>query len=117
MNYCWPTYFKVLEVLFLGGVSSAFLPCKKAYYAHKFRHVGVGQQYPLVFCECLQVIIHKDDTVLAYEISPMYRGSPYEKSPYPEQAETALLQKSVLLSLCYRRSVYTKVLSTKRLQP
>src|SRR5215831_21321186 len=29
----------------------------------------------LVFCECLQVIIHKDDTDLAYEISPMYRGS------------------------------------------
>src|SRR5438876_7746944 len=29
----------------------------------------------LVFCECLQVIIHKGDTGLAYEISPMYRES------------------------------------------
>ena len=29
----------------------------------------------LVFCECLQVIIHKGDTELAYEISPMYRES------------------------------------------
>src|SRR5215510_15768139 len=29
-GYCWPTYLKVLEVLFLGGVSSAFLPSKKA---------------------------------------------------------------------------------------
>ena len=29
----------------------------------------------LVFCECLQVIIHKGDTDLAYEISPMYRES------------------------------------------
>src|SRR4029434_8632258 len=29
----------------------------------------------LVFCECSQVIIHKGDTDLAYEISPMYRES------------------------------------------
>src|SRR2546423_13152603 len=29
----------------------------------------------LVFCECLQVFIHKGDTDLAYEISPMYRES------------------------------------------
>jgi hypothetical protein len=29
----------------------------------------------LVFCECLQVIIHKGDVGLAYEISPIYRGS------------------------------------------
>jgi hypothetical protein len=29
----------------------------------------------LVFCECLQVIIHKGDTDLAYKISPMYRES------------------------------------------
>jgi putative transposase len=31
----------------------------------------------LVFCECLQVIIYKGDTDLAYEISPMYRESQY----------------------------------------
>jgi hypothetical protein len=30
---------------------------------------------PLVFCECLQVIIHKGDTDQPYEISPMYRES------------------------------------------
>ena len=29
----------------------------------------------LVFCECLQVIIHKGDAGLAYKISPMYRES------------------------------------------
>src|SRR4029453_12276803 len=28
-GYCWSTYFKVLEVLFLGEGSSAFLPSKK----------------------------------------------------------------------------------------
>jgi hypothetical protein len=32
-------------------------------------------QLSLVFCECLQVIIYKGDTDLAYEISPMYRES------------------------------------------
>ena len=30
----------------------------------------------LVFFESLQVFIHKGDTDLAYEISPMYRESP-----------------------------------------
>ena len=48
-GYCWPTSFKVLEVLFLGEVSSAFLPSKKACWAHQFRYLGVGQQYPGVF--------------------------------------------------------------------
>src|SRR5215475_15221691 len=48
-GYCWPTSFRVLEVLLLGGISSAFLPSKKACWAHKFRHVRVGQQYPAVF--------------------------------------------------------------------
>src|SRR5438067_9414376 len=43
-GYCWPTYFKVLEVLFLGEVSPAFLPSKQACWTHKFRHLGVGQQ-------------------------------------------------------------------------
>ena len=33
----------------------------------------------LVFCECLQVIIHKGNTGLAYKISPMYRGSQVNK--------------------------------------
>jgi hypothetical protein len=44
-RYCWPTYFKVLGVLFLEEVSSAFLPSKKVCWTHKFRYVGVGQQY------------------------------------------------------------------------
>ena len=34
----------------------------------------------LVFCECLQVIIHKGDAGLAYKISPMYRESHPRKS-------------------------------------
>ena len=37
-GYCWRTYFKVLGVLFLGEVSPAFLPSKKACGTHKFRH-------------------------------------------------------------------------------
>jgi len=41
--------FKVLGVLYLAEVSLAFLPSKKACWTHKFRHLGVGQQYPLVF--------------------------------------------------------------------
>jgi hypothetical protein len=43
--------FKVLEVLFLGEVSPAFLPSKKACGIHKFRPFGVRQQYPTVFCD------------------------------------------------------------------
>src|SRR5262249_10250577 len=42
--------FKVLGVLFLGEVSSVFLPSKKACWTHKFRHLGVGQQYPSGIC-------------------------------------------------------------------
>src|SRR4030095_6270892 len=37
----------------------------------------------LVFCECLQVIMHKGDTSLAYEISPMYRGSQLHNGDSP----------------------------------
>ena len=40
--------FNVLGVLFLGEVSSAFLPSKKASWTPKFRHLGVDQQYPPV---------------------------------------------------------------------
>ena len=47
-GYCWPTSFKVLGVLYLAEVSLAFLPSKKACWTHKFRHLGVGQQYPPV---------------------------------------------------------------------
>jgi hypothetical protein len=45
----------------------------------RFRLSGVSllsSHLSLVFCECSQVIIHKGDTDLAYEISPMYRESP-----------------------------------------
>jgi hypothetical protein len=48
-GYCWSTSFKVLGVLFLGEISSAFLPSKKAGWAHQFRSWVVGQQYPGVF--------------------------------------------------------------------
>ena len=48
-GYCWPTSFKVLGVLFLEEVSSAFLPSKKVCWTYPLRYVGVGQQYPGVF--------------------------------------------------------------------
>jgi hypothetical protein len=44
-GYCWSTSFTVLGVLFLGAVYPTFLPSKKAYWAHQFRYLGVGQQY------------------------------------------------------------------------
>jgi hypothetical protein len=47
-GYCWSTSFNVLGVLFLGEVSSAFLPSKKASWTPKLRHLGVGQHYPPV---------------------------------------------------------------------
>src|SRR4030095_6486439 len=47
-GYCWPTCFNVLGVLFLGKVFPAFLPSKKVCWTHKFWHLGVGQQYPVV---------------------------------------------------------------------
>ena len=50
-RYCWRTYFKVLEVPFLRDVFSAFLPSKQACRIHRFRHLGVGQQYPTLFCD------------------------------------------------------------------
>src|SRR5262245_55059309 len=49
-GYCWSTPFKVLEVHFLGEICSAFLPSKKACWAHQFRYWGVDQQYPGVSC-------------------------------------------------------------------
>src|SRR5262249_7797410 len=49
-GYCWRTPFKVLGVLFLGKVSPAFLPSKKACGTHKFRYFCVRQQYLVVFC-------------------------------------------------------------------
>src|SRR5205823_11219720 len=55
-GYCWPTSFKVLGVLFLGEVSLAFWPSKKACWAHQFQYLGVGQQYPLIF-EIADVLI------------------------------------------------------------
>jgi hypothetical protein len=45
-RYCWPTPFKVLEVLSLGEIYSAFWPSKMACWAHQFCYLGVGQQYP-----------------------------------------------------------------------
>ena len=48
IGYCWRIYFKVLGVLFLGEAFPAFWPSKKACGIHKFRHLGVRQQYPEV---------------------------------------------------------------------
>jgi hypothetical protein len=61
--------FKVLEVLFLEEVSSAFLPSKKACWTHRFRHWGVGQQYREVF-ETSVTITH------GYLIIPNWQMSP-----------------------------------------
>src|SRR4029450_594372 len=60
-------YFKVLAGLFLGEVSSVFLPSKKACWAHKFRHVGVGQQYRVSLRDlCIQksqeISVFRDST-------------------------------------------------------
>ena len=40
--------FHVIGVLFLAGVSPAFLPSKKAYGIHKFPHFWGRQQYPIL---------------------------------------------------------------------
>ena len=45
-GYCWPTSFKVLGVLFLGEVSSTFLPSNKAYWTHQFQYLGVNVMDP-----------------------------------------------------------------------
>src|SRR4030095_9049277 len=47
-GYCWPTLFKVRGVLFLGEVSSAFLPSKKAWRGPPFLCVGGWAQYSRV---------------------------------------------------------------------
>src|SRR5262249_30825794 len=41
-GYCWSTYFNVLGVLFLGEVSLAFLPSKKACGTLKLRRWGLA---------------------------------------------------------------------------
>src|SRR4029453_18205310 len=48
-GYCWRTSFKVLEVLFLGEVSSAFLPSKKACWAHQFATWGLANSIRALF--------------------------------------------------------------------
>ena len=62
--------FKVLGVLFLGEVYSAFLPSKKACWAHQFRYLEVDQQYPFIDIVILirswphaQRTDHKKDTI------------------------------------------------------
>ena len=45
-----------------------------------FGDIYPASHFTLVFCESLQVIIHKGDTDLAYKISPMYRESQMQHS-------------------------------------
>ena len=53
-GYCWRISFTVLEVFFLAQVSQAFLPSKKACWAHQFQYLGVDQQYPpVMWTECI----------------------------------------------------------------
>ena len=50
----------------------------------QFGDIYPPSHFTLVFCECSQVIIHKGDTDLAYEISLMYRESRQASRPqYP----------------------------------
>jgi hypothetical protein len=43
---------------FLREVFSTFMPATKACWTHQFRHLGVGQQYPVGFGDfCIQNII------------------------------------------------------------
>jgi len=77
MKYCWPT-----PKYRNGCAHHAFFEGKKAEETSPSKSTPrtlkeVGQQYPSDFCECLQLFIYKGDITLAYEISPMYRGSPY----------------------------------------
>src|SRR5215211_7858808 len=55
-GYCWRISFKVLEVLFLGHVSQAFLPSKQACRRHTLRHLRVRQQYPGVYFPLCRVV-------------------------------------------------------------
>jgi hypothetical protein len=75
IGYCWSTPFKVLEVLFLGEVCSAFLPSKKACWAHQFQYLGVDQQYPKVSPDTFRTHCGKRCNSLAAEISPILSES------------------------------------------
>src|SRR5262249_39414986 len=60
----------------------------------------------LVFCECLQIIIHKGDTGLAYEISPILSESPLwalgpaRASPGHRSRAEAALDATAAAALC-----------------
>src|SRR6266496_5156700 len=76
MSYCWRIQKCQNECAphaFLEG-KNAWETCTRKSTAITLKYIR--QQYPLVFCKCLQVIIYKGDPDLAYEISPMYRESP-----------------------------------------
>src|SRR5205823_9554455 len=51
-GYCWPTFFKVLGVLFLGEVSLAFWPSKKACWAHQFQYWGLANSISRFLARC-----------------------------------------------------------------
>jgi hypothetical protein len=90
-GYCWPTSFKVLRVLFLGAVSSAFLPSKKACWAHQFRYVGVGQQYPGGLCALEQQ--HGSDRGMQERMLEAVKGKTWSRPPIvmtpPQEAPCA----------------------------
>ena len=70
--------------------------CRQRAMERGFSLGEIRQRYPLVFCECLQVIVHQSDTSLAYEISPMYRESRLAEIRSLQFASGAL----VFLSAC-----------------
>jgi hypothetical protein len=99
-GYCWSTSFNVLGVLFLGEVSSAFLPSKKASWTPKFRHLGVDQQYPYPTFDVLGTQfamarskahenLHKLSPIL-YDTLVHLDLMPYREFTTPEELKAAL---------------------------
>jgi hypothetical protein len=84
-GYCWPTPFKVRRVLFLGGISAAFLPSKKASWAHQFSYLRVGQQYPGVFQSRMYIEMVSVCPTLSLLLFPCAGKSP----PVPQYIGTA----------------------------
>jgi len=92
-GYCWRIYFTVLAVLFLASVSQAFLPSKKAYWAHQFRYLGVGQQYPPGYCWSTLRIVLDDLTSDKPHLYGRHRRSGWCGMPLMRSYSRYLLQK------------------------
>jgi hypothetical protein len=105
-RYCWSTLFKVLEVRFLGTVSSAFLPSKKASWTLKFRPLEVGQQYPSIFListvvDTLHMYSRRRPELCAVSLDTLSPGS--TKCNHLKQTVCPLVSLQPLVWGVYRR--------------